>query len=207
MLLNRNRKFKKNRERAEQVNRERMERAETLDLPELDFVDLTILVEWRVEDGFLGDPGVSYLFRTDQGSLLFDVGFGPQTRALAHNAQKLGICLDQVDALVISHLHLDHMGGMKAQMKKRVAVPDELGAAQGKPCFLPDNVEAPGFKPVVVNQPRELAAGIFSTGPLARSLFFNGWTEEQALFACIKDKGLMVFTGCGHPTVEVENNR
>ncbi len=202
-ILLKNRKFKKNRDRAEQVNRERMERAEPLDLPELDFVELTVLAEWQVEDDFLGDAGVSYLFRTNQGSLLFDVGFGPQTRTLAHNAQKLGVSLSQMDALVISHLHLDHMGGMKAQMKKRVSVPDELGAGQGKPCYLPDKAQAPGFDAVVVKGPRELAAGIFSTGPLARSLFFNGWTEEQALVARIKDKGLVVFTGCGHPTVEV----
>jgi 7,8-dihydropterin-6-yl-methyl-4-(beta-D-ribofuranosyl)aminobenzene 5'-phosphate synthase len=203
LLLIRNRKFKKNRTRAEMVNRERMERAEPLDLPELDFVELTVLVEWKVEDGFLGDAGVSYLFRTDQGSLLFDIGFGPQTRTLAHNAQKLGVSLTQVDAVAISHLHMDHMGGMKAHMKKRVFVPEELGQGQGKPCYLPDNARAPGFDAVVVKEPQELAAGIFSTGPLARSLFFNGWTEEQALLARIKNKGLMVFTGCGHPTVEV----
>jgi len=34
-------------------------------------------------------------------------------------------------------------------------------------------------------------------------LFFLGLCEEQALAARIKDKGLVVITGCGHPTVEV----
>ncbi len=203
VLAVRNRKFKKNRDRAEELNRERMERAVPLDLPELDFMELTVLVEWKVEEGFMGDAGVSYLFHTDKGSLLYDLGFGPQTRTLAHNAQKLGLGPDQADALCISHLHLDHMGGMKAQLKKQVAVPKELGPGQGKPCYLPDNAMAPGFDAIVVNEPRELAAGIFTTGPLARGLFFNGWTEEQAILARIKDKGLAVFTGCGHPTVEV----
>ena len=30
-----------------------------------------------------------------------------------------------------------------------------------------------------------------------------GWTEEQALIARLKDRGLVVFSGCGHPTIEV----
>jgi 7,8-dihydropterin-6-yl-methyl-4-(beta-D-ribofuranosyl)aminobenzene 5'-phosphate synthase len=38
---------------------------------------------------------------------------------------------------------------------------------------------------------------------LARSLFFRGLTEEQALVANIKNKGLVVITGCGHPTIEL----
>ncbi len=29
-----------------------------------------------------------------------------------------------------------------------------------------------------------------------------GWTEEQAIVVRLKDKGLVVFTGCGHPTIE-----
>jgi len=38
---------------------------------------------------------------------------------------------------------------------------------------------------------------------LAWSLFIFGYTEKQALLARIKGKGLVVFTGCGHPTIEV----
>ncbi|MGW8322469.1 MAG: MBL fold metallo-hydrolase, partial [Thermodesulfobacteriota bacterium] len=44
---------------------------------------------------------------------------------------------------------------------------------------------------------------IASTGPLARSLYFFGLTQEQALVAHVKGKGLFVLTGCGHPTIEV----
>jgi len=87
-----------------------VDQAQPLDLPELDFLELTVLVEEKTKPGFLGDASVSYLFRTDQGSLLFDVGFGPERPALAHNAEKLGIEPDRIDALVISHLHPNHMG-------------------------------------------------------------------------------------------------
>lgn len=203
LVLLKNRQFKKNRDKAIQVNSERVSKAEHIEMPELDFLELTVLVEWANEDGFLRDPGVSYLFRTNLGALLFDVGFGAQNRTLAHNAAKLGVSLDKIDAVSISHLHPDHMGGLKASRSRQVLLPNEFGAPVGKPCYLPDKADAPGFRAEVVEKPQPLAAGIFSTGPLARSLFFMGWTEEQALVARIKGKGLAVFTGCGHPTIEI----
>ena len=203
MLLIRNRRFQKNRHLAREVNLMRINKAKPLELPELELLDLTVLSEWATEEGFMGEAGVSYLFHTNLGSLLYDVGFGPDHQTLARNATKLGVSFDKVDALVISHLHPDHMGGIRASRSKQVAVPKELGAPEGKPCFLPDEAGAEGFKAEVVKEPRLLTAGIASIGPLARSLFFLGWTEEQALLARIKGKGLVIFTGCGHPTIEV----
>ena len=202
-LLIRNHTFRQERAQAAELNRVRIGRAEPLELPELDFLELTVLVEWKTEEGFIGDAGVSYLFKTNLGSMLYDVGFGPTRPALTHNAAKLGFGLDQVDALAISHLHLDHMGGMAAQRSSEVTVPDELVPSQPKPCFLPDRAKTNGFKAELVERPRLLTAGIASTGPLARSLFLLGHTEEQALLARVKNKGLVLFTGCGHPTIEV----
>jgi 7,8-dihydropterin-6-yl-methyl-4-(beta-D-ribofuranosyl)aminobenzene 5'-phosphate synthase len=200
VLLVRNRRFRNNRDRAGQTNRERIDKARPLELPELEYLELTVLSEWATEEGFMGEPGVSYLFRSNQGSLLYDIGYGP---GLVHNVTKLGLALEQIDALAISHLHCDHMGGMKAQRTRQVMVPKELGIPVGKPCFLPDQAGAGGFSPEVVKGPRLLAGGVASTGPLARSLFFFGLTQEQALLARIKGKGLAIFTGCGHPTIEV----
>jgi 7,8-dihydropterin-6-yl-methyl-4-(beta-D-ribofuranosyl)aminobenzene 5'-phosphate synthase len=202
-LLIRNRHFQEARIRAAELNQKRINQAEPLEIPELDFLELTVLVEWKAEEGFIGDAGVSYLFNTELGSMLYDVGFGPTRPALTHNAAKLDFSLDQVEALTISHLHGDHMGGIPAQRSLQVTVPDKLMSPKLKPCFLPDRAEAKGFKVELVEKPQLLAAGIASIGPLARSLFIFGYTEEQALLARVKDKGLVVFTGCGHPTIEV----
>ena len=202
-LLVRNRQFKEDRTRVVELNQERISQAELLELPELDSLEMTVLVESKTQEGFMGDAGVSYWFKTDLGSMLYDVGFGPTRPALSHNAAKLDFNLDQVEALTISHLHSDHMGGIPAQRSRQVTVPDELMSPAQMPCFLPDKAEAKGFKPKLVERPQLLTAGIASTGPLARSLFMFGFTEEQALLARVRDKGLVVFTGCGHPTIEV----
>jgi len=203
LLFKKNNTFKKNLKRVQKINQTRLEKATLLDLPQLDFLEITILVEWFAKKGFIGDAGVSYIFKTNQGSLLFDVGFGPTRPAFEHNAQKLNFHLNHVDALVISHLHPDHMGGIEAHKKKTVSIPEALMPSKTIPCFLPDKAQAPGFEAKVITGPQILPSGIATTGPLARSLFLLGYTEEQALIANIKGRGLVVFTGCGHPTIDV----
>ena len=122
-LIAKNRRFKKNLKLTGELNKDRLDQAEPIDVPALNFLELTVLVEEKTEEGFVGDAGVSYLFRSDQGSLLYDVGFGPERPALAHNAAKLGIKMDQVDSLCISHLHPDHMGGLKANTLVNISSP------------------------------------------------------------------------------------
>jgi 7,8-dihydropterin-6-yl-methyl-4-(beta-D-ribofuranosyl)aminobenzene 5'-phosphate synthase len=72
-LIARNRRFRESCRRAEAINRNHMRQTKPLDIPEVEFLELTVLVEER----FLGAAGVSYLLTTDRRSLLFDVAFGP----------------------------------------------------------------------------------------------------------------------------------
>lgn len=202
MLLVKNRRFKVNVEKADSLNRQRINQTTVLNLPQLEEFEISVLVEEKKEAHFESEPGVSYLIKTEKGALLFDLGFGPESSTLAHNANKMGFKIDQVDGLAISHLHPDHMGGFKAARKKKVTVPRQLGKIKAVPCYLPEKAIAAGFQTDILERPQMLTAGIASTGPLARALFFTGWIEEQALVARIKNKGLVIFTGCGHPTIE-----
>ena len=92
-LLIRNRHFQEDRAQAAELNQERISQAAPLEMPELDYLELTVLVEWKTKEGFMGDAGVSYLFKTELGSMLYDIGFGPTRPALTHNAAKLGFNL------------------------------------------------------------------------------------------------------------------
>lgn len=59
----------------------------------------------------LAEHGLSFLVETEAHRYLFDTGASDKTWA---NARTLGIRVDNVDAVVLSHGHYDHTGGMMA---------------------------------------------------------------------------------------------
>lgn len=196
-------RFSEGQRNAAELNKRRIASAEPLDLPLLQQLELTVIVEAEATKRFRRDAGVSYFLKSPQGGVLMDVGFGPERPAFSHNASILGFTLDAVDAVLISHLHLDHMGGMQAQRSRRVTIPARMAPSKPKPCYVPDMCQSDPFDVKRVDAPQIIEAGLATTGPLARMLFFMGLTEEQALIADIKDRGLVIVTGCGHPTIEV----
>lgn len=202
-LAVRSRRFRRWQVAAEERNQRLLSSASPLDLPELERLELVAVVDWRHREGFLGEEGVSYLLRSDRGTLLFDVGFGPARPTLEHNARLLGISPEELDGVVISHLHLDHMGGLEAAKDRALALPDALRPSRPLPCALPAPAAAPGLTAEVVEGATTLPGGFASTGSLARALFVLGPVREQAVVARLLGKGLVVVTGCGHPTIQL----
>ena len=169
-LLIRYQGFKKDRTKAHEQNHLRIDTARVLDIPTVEEIELTVLSEWRARDGFRSEPGVSYHFRTNLGSVLYDLAFGDRSGVVAHNAHRIGITAEDIDAVVISHLHDDHTGGARAFRSMELGYPAALRRSEPVPCFLPAEFRADGFEVEVVSQPRLLMEGIASTGPLARRL-------------------------------------
>lgn len=202
-LIVRCRRYRKNIFAANKSNQSRIDTAKRLDLEELEYLHLTVLVDGRAKPDFAAEPAISYLLKTNKGQLLLDLGHGPDTDTLEQNVKKLGTDSEQIDGVVISHLHPDHMGGYCAAKNNKLTLPKIFEQEKVPICFLPQKIECKNFIGKLVTEPTLLPAGIASTGPLSRSLFLMGQTDEQALVLHLKGKGLVIITGCGHPTIEL----
>ncbi|HIP96102.1 MAG TPA: MBL fold metallo-hydrolase, partial [Anaerolineae bacterium] len=169
---------------------------------------LTILplIDWyTVRDDLMGESGVSYLIRADGTTILFDVGLnlrGEHPSPLLRNMQALGVTLEEVDYIVISHLHLDHVGGMEYQRKCTFALCGEQLDLSGITAFVPEPMTHSTAGVEVVDGPRVIALGVASMGPIPRQLFFFGWTPEQSLAVNVEGRGIVLISGCGHPTLQ-----
>jgi 7,8-dihydropterin-6-yl-methyl-4-(beta-D-ribofuranosyl)aminobenzene 5'-phosphate synthase len=166
---------------------------------------LPLIDYYTADDSLIGEAGVSYLVKADDLTLLFDTGEnvkGASHSPLAHNMETLGVSRDEIDAVVISHRHVDHTGGMKAQRAKTFTLSPDDTEPLPVPAYVPEEMTHPSAEVKVVTHPVEIAPGVFSTGTIARSIWLLGLTPEQALAVNVEGKGIVLIMGCGHQTLE-----
>ncbi len=74
-------------------------------------IKLNILADNIVtKSGFIAEHGLSVLIETPEGDFLLDTGQG---MVFEHNAKLLGLNLDRIKDVILSHGHYDHAGGIK----------------------------------------------------------------------------------------------
>ena len=92
------------------------------DIGSVDSLSIIPLSEWYTDSSDLvGEAGVSYLIKADDKQILFDLGANwkkEDPSPLLRNMKRLGVTLDSLDAIAISHPHCDHTGGMAAMRGK-----------------------------------------------------------------------------------------
>ena len=164
-------------------------------------LEILPLVDWTTADPRLeGEAGVAYLIRTDHNTILFDVGLNAEGREpspLLANMQRLGISLDDVDTLVLSHNHPDHVGGLRWLRRGTFSLGNDQLDLRGKRIFVPVDVTYPGVPPIISHLPTVIGPGVATTGAIAGQLYM-GRVEEQALAIRVQGKGVVLVVGCGH---------
>ncbi|MBN2449137.1 MAG: MBL fold metallo-hydrolase [Lentisphaeria bacterium] len=147
---------------------------------------ITVLVENTAAGrGLLGEHGLSFWIELAGKRVLFDTGQG---HVLMGNARRLRVPLEDADAVVISHGHYDHTGGLGdvLALAPRVSVhvhPDALlpkygrnpdGSARdiGMPAPVRERLRS-GQGMVPVTAPTLLTGGLQLTGPVPRRTDFE----------------------------------
>jgi 7,8-dihydropterin-6-yl-methyl-4-(beta-D-ribofuranosyl)aminobenzene 5'-phosphate synthase len=177
--------------------------------------------------GLLGEHGLSLWLERGRHRVLFDTGQG---LALGHNAEVLGIPLTRSDAVVLSHGHYDHTGGLALVLQGHRHLPvyaqpeatsSRYSRRQGEareigmpPAARQALTRWAAFHPSGVSQP--VCGGVRVTGPIPRLTDFEGETgaffldregrepdplvDDQAAFVETR-VGTVVLLGCAHAGV------
>lgn len=189
---------------------------------------LTVLVDNTSPSAdLLAEHGLAVSIETEQGLVLFDTGATPAV--LAANAAALGVNLARVSAVVLSHGHYDHTGGLPAVLaaapsarvyyhwrcaaqrwgrrwwvRKAIGMPAVSRAALGR------------LRHVSVGKPQALPEGLLLSGPIpgpaapAQKGFLADTqsgprpdTFEDEMFTLVRTApGWVLVTGCCHRGVE-----
>jgi 7,8-dihydropterin-6-yl-methyl-4-(beta-D-ribofuranosyl)aminobenzene 5'-phosphate synthase len=134
--------------------------------------------------------GFSCLIRLAERTILFDTG--GDSSILLYNMKQLQIDPKEIDMVVLSHIHSDHVGGLSGILDQNSDVTVYVPASF--PRSLKEEVRRYGAEVQEVEEPRELFDGVYTTGEL------NGGVREQSLIVST-DQGLVIITGCAHPGV------
>ena len=186
-------------------------------------------------DTLLAEHGLSLLVtlyrEENKHTILFDTGYNQI--GVPHNMDKLGIDLKEIEAIVLSHGHMDHTGSLYQVLDKiarpipLVLHPDAflypryLGLDDGSKLLFPqtlvrEELESRNIEIIENREPTFLADDMLMvTGEIKRITEFekglpnaliekNGNIEadsifdDQSLVINLKDRGLVVISGCSH---------
>lgn len=194
-----------------------------------------LMIERQLPETLVAEHGFSALITVTKGGrtrrVMFDAGLS--TWALSRNMDALDVAIDDVEAIVMSHGHFDHVGGLHGLverkgarrlpmllhpdfwLRRRIAIPGR--DALELPTASRAAMEGAGFEVIEGPAPSLLLDGsVLVTGEVARTTEFErgfpvhqaqrdgAWVadplilDDQALVVHVRDRGLVVLTGCGH---------
>jgi len=152
---------------------------------------LQILYDNKALDNFKTGWGLSCFIEINDKKILFDTGWNGFT--LLNNMKTAGINPEEIDTVVISHPHWDHIGGLN----------HILNCTRNPDVYIPESASE-NLKTEIKNQAhvtevsgiKKIHEDVYTTGELGEKI------KEQSL-VLISKKGNIILTGCAHPGLEI----
>lgn len=155
-------------------------------------MEIKILFDNKVKDKkFASGWGFSCLI---DGRILFDSG--EDFAKLKTNMDIMGVNIEDIEMVILSHEHWDHTGGLFGLIKEKKGLGVYICPSFSKE-FKEKILSTGGF--FLEGGFREILPGFFLTGEM-RAIYKNKPLFEQALIIK-REKGLLVITGCSHPGI------
>lgn len=163
-------------------------------------VRITTLSENTAQLGFLGEWGLSILVETESARVLLDTGL---STSAVYNADLMGIDFSTIDAIVLSHAHADHTGGLRDVLRRVrkqmqvIAHPDiwipkyvvygEMRRYAGIP-YMREDLESLGASFNLTKKPFKISDDIMTTGEIEMTTGYE--TIDDRL--CVKKGNKMI---------------
>ena len=165
---------------------------------------ITVLTEnnSRIDNYLLAEPALSLLIEHKDKKILFDVGYSD---IFLTNAQKMGIDLNDITDIVISHGHNDHTGGFRYfnPQNKNIKLTAHSKAFDEKiepdgtvyNQYIPKEQLAENFTLNLTSKPYYLCDDLIFLGEIE-----NNFTEDidDSAIVYVMGNKLFVITGCSH---------
>jgi len=160
-------------------------------VPARDAVSVTTVFDnYAVGPELATQWGFAAVVVTPAANILFDTG--SDGRTLLSNMAKLNIRPKDIHKVVLSHVHLDHLGGLEEFLKANGDV--EVYIPASFPDLVRQSITSAGAQYRDISGALQIDERISTTGEMgARPI-------EQSLII-ETDEGLVVLTGCAHPGI------
>ena len=136
--------------------------------------------------------GVSFLL---DGKILFDTG--EKGEWLLENMRSLEVDIKEIEAVVISHDHWDHWGGLWGLLQQKKGMPVYICPNFSRE--FKDKAAKFNANLIEAGELTQILPNMFSTGEIAGA-YHDKYMPEQAVVLKTRN-GLTVITGCAHPGI------